>query len=169
MIPEIWSTMDKMFCHFGLFFGLLPLLPPTPKIRNIFPTQKIKILKKWKNDWRYYLFTHVYNKWRSNDVWFLRCGVWQIFLSSRTIFCPFTLLTAWKIKKFKNEKKRLEISSFYMCTKNHDHMMLSFWDMMCDRTMDRWMDRCEKWHIEVGSPPKNAPAGPSCNCFLWLI
>ena len=33
---------------------------------------KIKISKKWKNRWRYYHFTHVYHKWQSYDVWFLR-------------------------------------------------------------------------------------------------
>ena len=34
--------------------------------------QKIKISKKWKNTWRYYHFTYVYQKLWSNDVWFLR-------------------------------------------------------------------------------------------------
>ena len=37
MIHEMWSTTDWIFCHFGLFFALLP-----------HKTQKIKILKKWK-------------------------------------------------------------------------------------------------------------------------
>ena len=32
-------------------------------------------------------------------------------------------------KKF---KKRLEISSFYKCTKNHDHRLYCSWDMVCD-------------------------------------
>ena len=34
----------------------------------------------------------------------------------------------WKI-----EKKLLKISSFYTCTKNHNHMRYSFWDMEWDR------------------------------------
>ena len=38
MVPEISSTIDRMFCHFRLFFAFYPLT-----------TQKIKILKKWKN------------------------------------------------------------------------------------------------------------------------
>ena len=37
MVHEMWSTTDWIFCHFGLFFALLP-----------HKTQKIKILKKWK-------------------------------------------------------------------------------------------------------------------------
>ena len=36
---------------------------------------KTKYLKKWKwkkNAWRFYPFTHVYYKWRSHDIWFLK-------------------------------------------------------------------------------------------------
>ena len=40
-------------------------------------TQKTKILKKWKNAHRYYHFTHLYHKWKSCDVWFLRYEAWQ--------------------------------------------------------------------------------------------
>ena len=38
MVPEIWSVMDRIFCHFGQFFAHLPL-----------KTQKIKIKKMKKN------------------------------------------------------------------------------------------------------------------------
>ena len=43
-------------------------------------TQKIKILKKWKKKkycWRYHHFIHVYQKWQSYHVRFLRYGVRQ--------------------------------------------------------------------------------------------
>ena len=42
MVPEISSTTDIIFSHFGLFFAILP--PPPLSLK----TQKIKILKKWK-------------------------------------------------------------------------------------------------------------------------
>ena len=45
-------------------------------------TWKIKILKKW-NAWRYYHFTHVYHKWKSCDVWFLR------YAAIEKMFCHF--------------------------------------------------------------------------------
>ena len=32
--PEIWSVTDKIFCHFGPFFALLPLPPHDPKNQN---------------------------------------------------------------------------------------------------------------------------------------
>ena len=47
MGAEIWSVMDIICCHFRLFFSLT--------------TWKIKLLKNWKNTWRYYHFTHVYH------------------------------------------------------------------------------------------------------------
>ena len=71
MLPEIWSTTDIFFWHFGPFFALLS---------NYWPW-KLNFGKNVKNTWRYYLFTEVYHKWRSYDVWFLRYTVW------RTAFC----------------------------------------------------------------------------------
>ena len=64
MVSEIWSVMDRIFCHFRLFF--CPFTPLT--------TWKIKLLKKWKNTWSYYHFTHLYHKWQPYNVWFLRYG-----------------------------------------------------------------------------------------------
>ena len=32
MVPQIWSATDRIFCHFGLFFALLP--PNNPKNQN---------------------------------------------------------------------------------------------------------------------------------------
>ena len=55
----------------------------------------------------------------------------QNFLSFWTVFCPFTSLTAQKIKIFKKWKKHLEISSFYNSVPN-DHMLYCSWNMVCD-------------------------------------
>ena len=32
MVPEIWSTTDRIFCHSGLFFAFLP--PKNPGHQN---------------------------------------------------------------------------------------------------------------------------------------
>ena len=81
-------------------------------------TQKIKILKKWKNAWRYY-FTHVYLKWQSYDVWLLKYEAWWTFFfcHSGPFFLPFyhLPLTTQQIKISKNWKKILMVSSFYIC------------------------------------------------------
>ena len=56
---------------------------------TLLTTWKIKILKIWKNTWRYYHFTHVYHKWQLYDVWFLNYGVRQT-----TFFCHFEAIFA---------------------------------------------------------------------------
>ena len=89
-----------MFYHFGPFFTLLT-------------TQNIKILKKWKNTWRYY-FKHVYHKWQPYGVWFPRYWVWQTKLFViLNHFLPFYPLKNLKKQYFEIMKKRLEILSFY--------------------------------------------------------
>ena len=57
----VWHT--QFFVILGHFFPFTPLT-----------TWKIKILKKWKEkkSWKFYPFTHVYHKWKSYDVWFLK-------------------------------------------------------------------------------------------------
>ena len=71
-VPEIWGKTDKKICHFGPYFALLP--PPLLMI------SKIKILKKYKKRMPgdiIFLHIHVYHKWRSYDIWFLKHKVQQ--------------------------------------------------------------------------------------------
>ena len=70
-------------------------------------TWKVKILKNGKSSWRYYHFTHVYHKWKSYDVWFLRYGAWQTeFFVILDHFLPFYPNNNPKNQNFeKNEKK----------------------------------------------------------------
>ena len=71
------------------------------------------------------------------------------------IFCPFTSLTAQKMKIPKKWKKFLEISSLYMCVpKIMIRWCYSSWDMVRDERMDRRTDRQKKWNLEVGAPSK---------------
>ena len=60
MVPEIWSAMDRIFCHFEPFFTLLP--PKQPK--------KSKFQKNEKNARRYHHSTQVYQKMKktSGDI-----------------------------------------------------------------------------------------------------
>ena len=118
MVPEIWSTTDRIFCHSGPFF-----CPFTP-----LQTQKIKILKKWNVCLKILPFykstkNHDHMLYCSSDMALDGCNCYFSFWA---IFCPppcppSPLLTAQKIKTSKKwEKKHLEISSFYTCTKNYD-------------------------------------------------
>ena len=110
---KIWSAPDRIVCHFGLFFALLPQKRPGKS-------------KFWKNEkmntWRYYHFTYAFHKWQPNDVWFLRHGAQQTnVLSFGPIFVPFTLLTTRKIKILKNWKKKLgDLELSYETQSRHD-------------------------------------------------
>ena len=108
IVPEIWCVTDVIFIfHFELLFALLP--PPPPSHNN---QEKQNFEKMKKNSWRYYHFTHVYHKWQSYDVWFLRYEIW--FLQYVLWFrATFYLTNKSKNQNFEKMKKHLEISSFY--------------------------------------------------------
>ena len=91
--------------------------------------------KKQKN-WRYYHFTHVYQKPQLYEVQFLRYRVRQNLLLFWAIFCPFTphLLTIQKIKNFEKMKKpSADVIILKLSNNKHDHVMYACSDMECDR------------------------------------
>ena len=82
MVPETWSTTDRIFCHFGLFFALLP--PNSPKNQN---------LKKWKKLLEKSSFYTSVPKimiiyHTVPEIWHVTDDV--IVFSFWAIFCPFT-------------------------------------------------------------------------------
>ena len=57
---------DRCNCYFFSFWAICcPFNSPPLSLT----TRKIKMKK---STWRYYHFTHVYHKWQSHDVWFLK-------------------------------------------------------------------------------------------------
>ena len=107
MVPEIWSMSDRIFCHFGLFF--CPFTPLT--------TQKIRILKNWKKTSGDIIILYKCTKNHDHMLYCsldMACNRFNCYFSFWAIFCPFTPLTAQKIKILKKWKKCLEISSFYI-------------------------------------------------------
>ena len=148
MIPEIFNATDQIFCYFGPFFALLPTHP--------LKTQKIKILNKWKKHLETY--TIILHKCTNNYDHML-CSSWDMacvrcnYFSFWVIFCPFTPLTAQKIKILKKNMKKTpgDIIILHMCTKNNDQMMYSSWYMVCNGWIDGW----KKWHRQVGANLKN--------------
>ena len=73
-VPEKQSETDRIFCHFGPCFALLPHYWP----------QTLKFGKNVKKPSKYYPFKHVYHKWRSYHVWFLRYKGMR-----ENVFCHF--------------------------------------------------------------------------------
>ena len=134
MVPQIWSVPDKLFCHFGPFFALLP--PNNSKNQN---------LKKCKSHLEIYHFTDECHQWKSYDVWFLRYGACgrQNVLSFWTVFCPFTPLTTRKIKVLKKQKEKPgDIIILHMCTINIDQMRYGSRDIKRNRCLLFWTIFC---------------------------
>ena len=105
-----------------------------PLLRGL-TTWKIKIWKKWKKAWGCYHFTHVYHKWQSHNVWFLRCGAQQteLFVMFGHFF-PFYPLKNLENQNFEIMKKtRGDIIFLHMCTKGDNQMIFGSQDMECNR------------------------------------
>ena len=80
-------------------------------------------------------YIHVYHKWRSYDIWFLKYKVWQTFSSFWATFCPFSPLTTWKIKICNIEKNNWRYYHFiHLHHKSQSHTFLSFWTLFCPFT-----------------------------------
>ena len=86
-VPEIWSETDKHFCNFGPFFAKI-----------------LKKMKKMPGD-IILLYIHVYHKWRSYDIWFLKYKVWQTeIFDIFSHFLPFQSLDNLENQNFNIEK-----------------------------------------------------------------
>ena len=118
MVPEIWSAIDRTFCHSGTLFVLLPP----------YGSRKSKFWKNEKSTWRYYHFTQVYHKWQSYDVWFLRYEAWLTkFFVILNSFLPFYNPKNQNFEKLKEAPG--DIIILHKCIKNNDHMLCCSLDM----------------------------------------
>ena len=111
MLNCSWDMVrDRCICYFSFWAIFYPL--------NSLKNENCKKLKKKKTLGSIIIL----HKWTKNHDHMLYCS-WDKahdicnYFSFWAIFCPFSPLTAQKKKKKKNH---LEISSFYICTKNYD-------------------------------------------------
>ena len=148
MVPQIWSAIDRIFCHFGQYFAHLP--PKNPKNQNFEKMKKlpgdIVILQKCTKNHDHML----YYSW---DMVHDGCNLFFILGH----FLPFYPLNNPKNQNFQKMKKiPRDIIILHMCTKNYDQMMYGSWDMVHDRgtdgLTDRRMEGWKKWHIRGGCP-----------------
>ena len=144
MIPGIFNVTDQIFCYFGPFFALLP--PPLK-------TKKIKILNKWKKHLETYII--ILHKCTNNYdhmlccSWDMACVRCNCYFSFWGIFCPFTPLTAQKIKIKKKKKKEKNSWRYHHFT----YVYQKLWSdgVQFLRYGVQWTDRR---HIQVGVPLK---------------
>ena len=120
----------KFFVILDLFYPFIPS-PALHSAALIIPNIKNwKKMKKMPGDIIIVLHKHVYHKWRSYNMWFLKYEVQQTeFFVILGNFLPFYLLTT---KFWKNEKTLGDIIILRMCTIHDNHMMYGFWDMERD-------------------------------------
>ena len=80
------------------------------------------------------LYIHVYNKWWSYDIWFLKYKVQQTeIFNILGHFFPFSTLITWKIKILTLKKTPGDIIILHICTTNDNHMMYGSWDIEHDK------------------------------------
>ena len=102
------SETDRIFCHFGPFLSFYHHTHPLPShpMLNDPENQNFeeKKMKKMLGD-IILLYIHVYHKWRSYDIWFLKYKVWQteIFVILGH-FLPFLPPANPESQNFKIEK-----------------------------------------------------------------
>ena len=116
---------QNFFCHFGAF---LPFYPP-----NNLKSQNFEKLKKISGD------IIILHKCTKNHYHRLYCSldmasnIFNCYFSFWTIFCPFTFLTAQKIKILKNEKNTWRYHDFIIVyQKSWSYTIYWSWDMACD-------------------------------------
>ena len=140
--PQSYET-DRIYCHFGTFFALLP--HPCPPLT----TQKIKIFDKMKLASGGVIILH---KCTKNDdhmkdaFWNMECDR-HFFLSFWFGFCPFTPLGKCKKKPWR----------YYPFT--HLHHIINEDHMMCDDSWDIRHDMQNSFvilgHFLPFDPPNN--------------
>ena len=145
MVPEISIVTDRISCHFGPFFALLP--PYSSKNENF---------KKMNTTPGDIIILHMCTKNHDHMLycsWYTVSDGCNCYFSFWAIFCPFTALTAQKIKikKKKKWKKSLEISSFYTCVPKIMIRWCTVLEIWC--ATDGCTDgRTEKMTHRVGCP-----------------
>ena len=139
IVPEIWSAMDIIFCHFWTIF--CPFASKQPGKSKLWKNEK-------KKNKRYYHFTHVHHKQQSYNVCFLRYGAQRTeFFVIWRHFLPYYLTNNPSNQNFEKMKKKQQkrgdiILHMRTITNNHkmygswnmehnEHDFLSFWAIFC--------------------------------------
>ena len=124
MAPEIRSAMDIIFC---LFWDIFCLFNP------LTTRWTIKMLKKWKNTWRYHI-TKVYQKSLSYAI-HLACDWWFFFFHFGLFFAFYTPSNP-KNQNLKKKKKHYHFTQKYQISDCMMYTVPEIWFMI-----DRWMEK----------------------------
>ena len=118
MIPEIWINRDIIFFNLVVILGHFSPFTLLTAWKSKF--QKIEK----ENTWRCHHFTHLYHKWQSYNVYFLRYGARQTdFFVILGIFAHLPTNKPKNQNFYKNKKMHTDTIILHMCNKNYDHVM----------------------------------------------
>ena len=128
-----WWSYDIWFLRYWVrqtdYLTFLTIFCPFTNLT----TQKIKMLEKNQNLWRYYHFTHVYHKWH------IMYGSWDVEHKRQRFvilghFLPFHPTNNPKNQNFEKMKKQTHghIIFLHLSTTSEDHMMYGSWDIELD-------------------------------------
>ena len=123
MVPGIWSMTDIFLSLWASFCPFTAVTTP----------RKSKLWKIEISTWRYVIL-HVYYKWWSYDVWFLRYGMWQTgFFVILDHFLPYYPPNNPENQNFDKMKKIVgDNIILHMCTKDPNHTKYGSWDTESD-------------------------------------
>ena len=123
MVPEIWSATDRIFMSArAIFFLFYP--PNSPKNENI---------KKMKNIHRDVIIFHKCTKNHDHKLYCscdMACDGCTCYFSFWAIFCPFTPLTAQKMKISKNGKSVWRYHYFTQIVINLKKVRGFYWKLL---------------------------------------
>ena len=139
--------------NFLSFWAILCSFTPTNNLKN-------HIFEKMKKAPKDIIILHKCTKNHDHLLycsWDMACGGCNFFHFGA--FSDLLPPNSPKNSKLKNMKETSgDNIILHVCTKNYDHMMYGSWDTVEDgRTDGRingQMDERNKWHTEVGVPPK---------------
>ena len=130
-----WDMVhDRCNCYFSFWATFCTFTPLKPK-----KSKFLKKQKKMSGNIILQMFTKNYDQmiYSSWDMVHDRCNCYFSFWA---IFCPFTLLTAQKIKILKKKKNTPGDIIIHKYTKSYDQMMYGSWDMLHNWQTDRKSD-----------------------------
>ena len=115
-----WGTSQNFFLAF---------------IDELWKTQKIRILKKWKKIAEDIIMLHMWTKNHNHmrySFWYTK---WEFFLSFWAIFCPLPLppYNNPENQHFEKMEASGDAIILNLCNKKHNHMMYAYSDMGCNR------------------------------------
>ena len=139
MIPEVWSAPDRIFLLSWTIF--CPFTAQKMK-------KSLEISSFYTSAPKIMIICYTVP-----EIWYMTDVILTFHFGLFFALLPPPPPNSPKNQIFKKMKKTLKISSFYTGVPKIMIRWCTIPEIWC--TTDGWPDAQEKWHVEVGAPPKN--------------